>query len=180
MKTRLVLALCFVVISSSSFAQSKTTRELKEKYGNARSLFAYKNTLRMYNLKEDKALDELIDNIEKIMLLMIEKPASFNSAEYKKLVSKYKTEQFEEAMTSRADGKTFDIMIKGKADKIDGMLVMVTDKEMLYVLDIVGYIALDKVSGLYNMIEQTKGFSDMLREFEDMKGPKKHDDDNSN
>jgi hypothetical protein len=56
------------------------------------------------------------------------------------------------------------------------MLVVVNDDKMLYVLDIVGYIALDKVSGLYKLIEQSEGFSDLLNEFDDDKGPKKKDD----
>jgi hypothetical protein len=178
MKTRLVLTACFVLVSLLTFAQSKTTRDLKEKYTDSRSLYAYKNTLRMYNIKEDKSLDELIDNIEKIMLLMIEKPANFNSAEYKKLVGLYKTDKFEEAMTSRFEGKSFDIMLKGKNNDIEGMLVLINDDKMLYILDIVGFIALDKVSGLYKLIEQSEGFTDILKEFDDDKGPKKKEDNN--
>jgi hypothetical protein len=176
MKTRLVLTACFALASLLAYSQSKTTRDLKEKYTDSRSLYAYKNTLRMYNIKEDKELDELIDNIEKIMLLMIEKPANFNSGEYKKIVGLYKADKFEEAMTSRFEGKSFDIMLKGKSNDIEGMLVVVNDDKMLYVLDIVGYIALDKVSGLYKLIEQSEGFSDLLNEFDDDKGPKKKDD----
>src|SRR5690349_558209 len=121
MKTRLLLTTCFALASLLAFSQSKTTRDLKTKYSDSRALFAYKNTLRMWNLKEDKEVDELIDNIEKIMLLMIEKPKTFNSTEYKKLVGLYKTEKFEEAMTSRFEGKSFDVMLKGKDNDIDGM-----------------------------------------------------------
>lgn len=175
MKIRLVLTLCFAVASLATFGQSKITRDLKTKYPDSRSLFAYKNTLRMWNIKEDKALDELIDNIEKIMLLMIEKPANFSSTEYKKLVTQYKADKFEEAMTSRFEGKSFDVFLKGDND---GMLVLVNDKEMLYVLDIVGFIAMDKVSGLYKMLESTDDFSKMLNTFNDDKGPKKDEDHN--
>ncbi len=176
MKTRLVLTVCFILIGMVAYPQSKTTRDLKEKYPDSRSLYAYKNTLRMYNLKEDKALDELIDNIEKIMLLMIEKPANFNSGEYKKLVGLYKADKFEEAMTSRFEGKSFDVMLKGKNEDIEGMLVVVNDDKMLYVLDIVGFVALDKVSGLYKLIEQSEGFTDILKEFDDDRGPAKKKD----
>jgi hypothetical protein len=58
------------------------------------------------------------------------------------------------------------------------MLVVVNDDKMLYILDIVGFIALDKVSGLYKLIEQSEGFTEILREFDDDRGPKKKEDNN--
>jgi hypothetical protein len=175
MKIRLLLFVCFILVTSASYSQSKTTGALEKKFPDSRALFAYKNTLRMWNIKEDPELDALVDNIEKMKLLMIKKPKNFTSAEYKKIIGDYKIEKFEEAMTTRYEGKSFDVFLKGKDKDIDGMLVLINDTEMLYVLDIVGYIALDKVSGLYKMAAQSEDFSEMLNQFQDK--PKKDDND---
>src|SRR4249919_2069291 len=94
--TKIVIVL--VLISSSSFGQSKTTEALSKKYTDAMAFFFYNNTLRMLNQKDDKGFDELIKDIEKMKLLMIKKAKDFN---YKKITSDYKAEEFEEIITSR-------------------------------------------------------------------------------
>src|SRR6186997_3580655 len=87
--------LCF---SMGANAQSKTTEELAKKNSEALSLFFYNNTLRMLNQQEDKDFDALIKDIEKMKFLMIDKKTSFDNGGYKKLVSSYKAESFEEIM----------------------------------------------------------------------------------
>jgi hypothetical protein len=156
----------FLTLGTASLAsaQSKTTNALQEKYSDALSLFFYNNTLRMINQKEDKAFDELIKDIEKMKFLMIKKSdGDLNASEYKKLVSDYKAESFEEAMTSRHNGKNFDIYVKEGNSK--GMLVLVNDDENLYVLDIVGSIALNQVTKLYNSIDESSEIGKRIRSF---------------
>src|SRR5688500_9414885 len=130
----IVLAL---LISSAALAQSKTTEALHKRYSESMSLFFYNNTLRMLNQTDDKAFDELIKDIEKMKFLMIDKAQSFTGADYKKLVSGYKGEAFEEIMTSRFQGKNFGVFLKESGGKTKGMVVLVNDSSSLYVLDIV-------------------------------------------
>src|SRR6478752_8519840 len=104
----LILILVFPFFVS---AQTKTTEELDKKYEGL-SLYFYKNTLRMLNQKDDKDFDELIKNIEKMKFLMIDKEDKFGKNDYKKLVSEYQAESFELGMTSRYQGRTFDIYLK--------------------------------------------------------------------
>jgi hypothetical protein len=146
-------------------AQSKTTEALEKKY-NAMAFFFYNNTLRMLNQQEDKAFDELIRNIEKMKFLMIKKTAeTMNAESYKKVVGDYKSESFEEIMTSRLDGKNFDIFVKEKDNKTKAMLVLVNDEKNLYVLDIIGSIALNKVTELYKTIDSSSDIGKRIREF---------------
>lgn len=181
MKTLSLISSAVFVFSlafTNSFAQSNTTEGLQKNY-HSRPFFFYNNTLRMINQKEDKAFDELIKDIEKMKLLLIDKPGGFASADYKKIVSDYKKEAFEEAMTSRFEGKTLDIFLKGKDKKVKGVLVLVNDKETLYVLDIVGSIALDKIGSLYKTIESSSDIEEVLKGFSkkhDGKGDDKKDD----
>ena len=162
---RIILLITFCCAGLGAHAQSKTTEALHKKYSDAMSLFFYNNTLRMINQKEDKALDALIKDIEKMKFLMIQKPAGFTTADYKKLTADYKKEAFEEMMTSRLEGKTFDVFAKEKDGKTKGMLVLVNDQENLYVLDIVGRIALDQVGQLYKTLDSSSEIGQKIRDF---------------
>src|SRR5918993_842036 len=119
-------------------AQSKTTEALHKMHSDALSLYFYNNTLRMLNQQEDKTFDELIKDVEKLKFLMIDKGTGFGTAQYKSLVSGYKSESFEEIMTGRYQGRNFDVFLKDDDGKTEGMVVTVSDSTSLYVLDIVG------------------------------------------
>lgn len=179
MKNLLLFVAVFVY--ASAFAQSKTTETLHKKYSESLSLFFYNNTLRMLNQNDDEAFDELIKDIEKMKFIMIDKGTTFSNADYKKLTSGYKGEAFEEIMTSRYQGKNFDVYLKEKSGKTLGMVVLVNDSSSLYVLDIVGSIALDKVTSLYNTIDQSTDVGKKIKNFNsrnDEPGKKKDEDEN--
>lgn len=149
--------------ATTLYAQSKTTSKLEEKYSDSFALFFYNNTLRMINMKEDKEFDELIRDIEKMKLLIVKKDS--RGIDYKKLVTDYKSESFEEIMTSRHEGKSFDIFLKEKGGKTKGMLVLVNDTDNLFVLDIVGSIALDKVTKLYSVLDDSNDIGKKIKGF---------------
>ncbi len=151
---RFSVILLFVVLSFGASAQSKTTQLLQDQNKDAFSLYFYQNTLRMLNQVDDKEFDELIKDIEKMKFLMIVKDANFSGTDYKKLVSDYKKESFEEIMTSRYEGKNLDIYLKEGKER--GMVVLVNDSTNLYVLDIVGQLALNKVTKLYSVLDNSQ------------------------
>jgi hypothetical protein len=161
----LIFTVFGLVASVLAIGQSKTTEALHKKHDDALHLFFYNNTLRMLNQSEDKAFDEVIKDIEKLKFLMIKKEESFVSADYKKLVGEYKAESYEEMMTSRLDGKNFDVFMKDGKGK--GMLVLVNDDENLYVLDIIGSVALDQVTKLYSTLDES---SDIRKKIENFTG----------
>jgi hypothetical protein len=159
------------VFVSLAFAQSKTTQTLDEKFEGL-SLYFYKNTLRMLNQKDDPAFDELIKDIEKMKFLMIDKGDSFAKQDYKKLVTDYKSESFEEMMTSRHEGRTFDVYIKDKKGSSMGTVILVNDSSSLYVLDMVGTIDMSKVTSLFNAIDENSDIGKQIKNFT-KKGDKK-------
>lgn len=147
-------------------AQSSTTEALHKKHHDALSLFFYNNTLRMLNQTEDKEFDDLIRDIEKMKFLMIKKDAeSFGSSDFKKLISDYKAESFEPIMTSRHEGKNFDVYLKEQGGKTKGMLVLINDSTNLYVLDILGRIALDKITKLYSTLDESADIGRKIKAF---------------
>lgn len=159
-------------VISSAVAQTKTTENLHKKNEQAFSLFFYKNTLRMLNQKDDKAFDELIKDVEKVKFLMIEKK-NFTAADYNKLVSGYKSESFEEIMTSRFEGRNFDVFLKEKSGKTQGMIITANDSSSLIVLDIVGSVALNKVTSLFSQINDNSEIAQKIKAFTSDKDEKK-------
>ena len=149
-------------------AQSRTTSELHAQCDDALSLYFYKNTLRMLNQSGNKEYDEIIKDIDKMKFLMIDKPAyNFGPVEYQKLTSKYRSEQYEEIMSSRLEGKNFDVFLKEKNGITKGMVVLANDSTSLYVLDILGKVELNKVTQLFNTIDNNAEIAKMIKAFTD-------------
>jgi len=158
----LILLLALPVFVS---AQTKTTEELDKKYEGL-SLYFYKNTLRMLNQSDNKDFDELIKDIEKMKFLMIDKSKSkFVDADYKKLKSSYGSEQYEEMMTSRYKGKNLDVYIRQDNGRVKGTVILVNDSSSLYVLDILGRVALDKASTLFKTLDESTDLGKRIKDF---------------
>jgi hypothetical protein len=158
-KSILTIAMLFAV--TLSFAQSKTTEALEKEYG-GRAFFFYHNTLRAINQKEDPALDALIENVEKLKVLLIDK--GDRAINHKAILADYQKENFESAMSSRVDGKTFDIFLKGEKET-EGVIVIVNDATTLFVLDIVGSIALEHASKLFKTLNESEDIANQLKAF---------------
>jgi hypothetical protein len=163
--------------TSWASAQSPVTEALYKKHSDALTLFFYNNTLRMLNQTNDKDFDALIEDIEKMRFLMIKKTNGFATGDYTKLVTDYKSEQFEEMMSSRYQGKNFDVFIKEKNGVTKGMLVLVNDAESLFVLDIVGRIAMDKITSLYKTVNENSEIGDKIKSFANKDDKNKDDKD---
>lgn len=152
MKNILPIALLFV--TSVCFSQTQTTNKLSDAYS-SRTFFLYNNTLRMVNQGGDKDFDELIKDIEKMKVVWVnKKEKSFGAEQYKKLVADYKAEKFEEIMNTRYEGKSFNAYIKEKDGDTKGVVVTVDDGENVYVMDIVGKVAINKITSLFSSLDK--------------------------
>jgi len=159
-----IVALMLLVSSLQAWSQTKTTEALQKTHRDALAFYFYNHTLSMLNQKEDPGFDELVKDIEKMKFLVIDKDQNFGSSDYKKLVSSYKSEAYEEIVTSRVDGRNFDVFLNEHNGKTKGMIVTVNDSSKLYVLDIVGSIALTKITSLFNTIDGSSDIAEKIRE----------------
>lgn len=159
---------CLMSFSHQVNGQTETTIALHNRFNNALSLYFYKNTLRMVNQAESKEFDDLIKDIEKMKFLMIDKASdSFSSSDYKDLTSGYKGEDYEEIMTSRFEGKNFDVLLNERNGTTKGMVILVNDSSSLYVLDILGRVELNKVTKLFREIDDSAEIGKMIKAFSD-------------
>ena len=120
----------------------------------------------MLNQKENKDFDELIKDIEKMKFLMIDKlKSNFDDSQYKKLKKDYQSESYDEMMTSRFQGKKFDVYIKEKDGRVKGTVILASDSSNLYVLDIIGRVALDKATSLFNSLDNSADIGKRIKDF---------------
>ena len=168
MKT--ILTLLLIGIFSFSSGQTKTTQAVDDKYDGL-TLYFYRNTLRMLNQKEDKDFDELIKDIEKMRFLMIDRANSkFTKEDYKKLLSGYQGEEYEEMMAGRYDGRNFNVFLKEKNGDVKGTVILASDSTSLIILDILGKIALNRAPDLFKAID---GSTDIGKKIEGFLGKDK-------
>lgn len=162
---KIICTLLLLSCVSLAMAQTKTTTALDEKYEGL-SLYFYKNTLKMLNQTDDKEFDELIKDIEKMKFLMIDKNESkFSKEDYTKLLAGYKSESYEEMMTSRFEGRSFDVYLQEKNGEVSGTVILANDSTNLFVLDIIGKIALDKAPALFKTIDSSTDIGKKIRDF---------------
>lgn len=166
MKKLLLFLVALSFISVIGFSQTKTTEDLDKRFEDGLSLYFYKNTLRMLNQTDSKEFDELIKDIEKMKFLMIDKTkVKFSNADYKKLLSGYKGESYEEMVTSRFQGKNFGVYIKDIGGDVKGTVILASDSINLYVLDIVGKIAITKATELFKTIDESTDIGGKIKDF---------------
>ena len=162
---KVLFALILFCSVSLVSGQTKTTQALDDKYEGL-TLYFYRNTLRMLNQTEDPSFDELIKDIEKMRFLMIDKTKSkFEQADYKKLLTGYAGEEYEEVMTGRYDGRNFDIYLKEKNGDIKGTVILATDSTSVIILDILGKIALNKAPELFKAIDGSTDIGGKVKVF---------------
>lgn len=168
------------LLSFAGWAQTKTTVELDKKY-EGMSLFFYKNTLKMLNQTDDKDFDALIKDIEKMRFVMVNKSKEkFSDSDLATLKKSYHHEGFEPVMTSRFEGRNFDVFLRESDGNVKGTVVLASDSSSLYVLDILGKIALNKVGSLFSTLDSSTDIGKKIKDFASGgkdKKKKKEDDD---
>jgi molybdopterin-guanine dinucleotide biosynthesis protein len=164
---KLAFSLAILLAMTTAQAQTKTTDALQKEV--EATVFAfYKNTLRMINQTESKEFDDLVKDIEKMKLLMIDKAVNnFGIDKVKGLVSGYKKEGYEAIVTSRHEGRSFDVYMKDKAGKTVGTVVLVNDATDLYVLDILGSVPVSKIPEFFSTLDASSELGKKIKEFAD-------------
>jgi hypothetical protein len=92
----------------------------------------------------------------------------------------YKSESYEEIMTGRYEGKSFDVYMNEKNGDVKGTVLLLNDSDGLMVLDILGKIPLDKAPELFKAIDNNTDIGKRIENFVKKDDPKKKDQDSKN
>jgi len=160
--------LCLMLGAGLASAQTKTTEALDLEVDGL-SLYFYKNTLRMLNQGDDKNFDEMIKDIEKMRFLLIDKiEEEMGPEEVRDLKGKYVTEAYEEVMSGRFDGRNFDVLVRETNGSIKGTVILASDSSQLFVLDILGKVALEKVPDFFKALDENSDIGKKVKDFMDV------------
>ena len=147
MMPRILLMSLVFGLQVNAFAQSKAMANLSDATaGDSFSLVFYYSTLKMLIPEENMELKEVIRDIEKIKFMSLDIPfeeldPSVRSNVYEDLSA----EDYEEALSMRtSDGKA-RIFIRGEGPNTKGIFMVMDMDDSGIVLDIKGYIPVDKL-----------------------------------
>jgi hypothetical protein len=161
--------ICLLAVVGTS-AQTKTTEDLDLEVDGL-SLYFYKNTLRMLNQSDNKDFDEMVKDVEKMRFLLIDRVSEgLDAKEYVALKDRYAKESFEQVMTSRYEGKNFDVFVREADGKVKGTVILASDSSQLFVLDILGKVALEKIPAFFQSLDANSDIGKKIKDFMDVDG----------
>jgi hypothetical protein len=68
-------------------------------------------------------------------------------------------------MSGRFDGRQFDVFLRETNGNVKGTVILASDSASLYVLDILGKVALNKVSSLFNTLDNSTDIGGKVKDF---------------
>ncbi len=143
-----------MTLSHLAIGQSKSTQKLHEKYDDAFTMFFYKSTIKMLESDKTKEFMEMVKGIEKAKILKVDKyEREFDEKDIVEYKDGIKDEDFEEVMSIRQKDGKFNVYLKEKNGVTKGIIVTLDSEDQFSILDIVGEIALDKISTLTDKMD---------------------------
>ena len=153
------LLLLLILFPSLAFSQSKVMRNLADEFPDARVLMFYHSTLNMLNLEDDPEFAEMIRDIEKIKVLIVEKSSSDDKkgavADLKLDLGKY---DFEELMTINSKDYDIGVYINDDDGDIEGFFFIMNEEDSLIAVDLVGSMPVSDVGMLIDKMKQANDF----------------------
>ncbi|MGK7390532.1 MAG: DUF4252 domain-containing protein [Candidatus Cyclobacteriaceae bacterium M2_1C_046] len=150
-----IVIVLLIAITGPAYAQSRTTQELHEKYEDSFYMFFYKNTLKMLNQDDNEEFAALIEDIEKMKFLRIDKEKhKFDRKAIRGLMQQYQDDEFEELMSMRDKDADIKVYIKEKDQITHGLVMLINETDNLAILDIKGAVPLNKLASLYDKVKQ--------------------------
>ncbi len=151
---KIIALIALMILSHLAIGQSKSTQKLHEKYDGAFTMFFYKSTIKMLESDKTKEFMEIVKGIEKAKLIKVDKfERDFDEKDIVEYKDGIKDEDFEEVMSIRQKNGKFNIYLKEKNGVTKGIILTLDSEDQFSILDIVGEIALDKISTLTDKID---------------------------
>ena len=151
---KIIALIALMNLSQFAIGQSKSTQKLHEKYDGAFTMFFYKSTIKMLESDKTKEFMEIVKGIEKAKILKVDKyEKDFDENDILEYKDGIKDEDFEEVMSIRQKNGKFNVYLKEKNGVTKGIIVTLDSEDQFAILDIVGKIALDKISTLTDKMD---------------------------
>ena len=151
---RIFLVLILLTCGTTVLAQTDATQELHEEYDGAFTLFFYKSTLRMLNMKSTQEYYEMVKDIEKAKFINISRDEDRDyQSDLKEYQANLNAEGYEAIMTMRYDGNDMNIYEREEDGESQGMVLVVFAPDYWIILDILGRFDMQNASKLIGTIQ---------------------------
>lgn len=171
------LFLLLLVSSFSLYGQANPVDDLFDKYSGKEGFTAIYISSRMFQMIAGADLDEeeltqLVGRLKSIRILTVEDSLINNRLNfYKELESKLDFSKYEELMVIKEGGKDIKFLIRGKANRVDELLMIGGGAGSNILISIKGDLDMDNIS----KISRTIGIKE-LENLERDQGKKKNDE----
>lgn len=153
MKYLLTIVLLFNLTALS--AQSTTVADFREQHSTSQDYFLYPSTLRMVNLDKNPDLYQLVHDVEKLQILLFDRPTVDRSA-VQNLRQGIRKEAYEELISFRQKDSQITVYARGDSPQLEGVVGMVDNQQTLALIDLTGFVDLP---ALVNLMQSGYDFS---------------------
>ena len=136
-------------------AQSQAVADFREQYATSQDFYLYPSTLRMVNLEKNPDAYQLVNDVEKLQVLLFER-ASINRPALQRLQQGIQDEAYEELMSFQEKDSQITVYAHGESPQLDGVVGVVDNKQTLALIDLAGFIDLPS---LINLAQSDYNFS---------------------
>ena len=145
MKYLLTFVLLFNL--STLLAQSRSVADFKEQHTTQQDFYLYPSTLRMVNLEKHPAMYTLVNDVEKLQILLFER-ASVERPALQKLQQNIRGERYEELISFRQKDSQITVFARGGSPQLDGVVGVVDNDQTLALIDLAGFVDLPSLMEL--------------------------------
>ena len=145
MKYLLTLILLFNL--TTLLAQSTSVAAFHEQHATSQDFYLYPSTLRMVNLEKNPDAYTLVNEVEKLQILLFDRQ-SVDRPALQKLQQGIRDEAYEELISFRQKDSQITVYARGDSPQLDGVVGVVDNKQTLALIDLAGFIDLPSLMNL--------------------------------
>ena len=153
MKYLLTLILLFNL--STLLAQSESVADFREEHATSQDFYLYPSTLRMVNLEKNPDAYRLVNDVEKLQILLFDRNSVDRTA-LQKLRQGIQKEAYEELISFQEKDSQITVYARGYSPQLDGVVGVVDNQQTLALIDLAGFIDLPS---LMNLAQSDYNFS---------------------
>ena len=142
-----LLTLVFAFSLTSLLAQSQTVTDFREQHNTSQDFYLYPSTLRMVNLEKNPDAYRLVNNVEKLQILMFER-SSVDHSDVQQLRQGIREEDYEELISFQEKDSQITVYARGDDRELDGVVGVVDNQQTLALIDLAGFIDLPSLMNL--------------------------------
>ena len=140
-------------------AQSRTVADFREQHATRQDFFLYPSTLRMVNLEKNPDLYQLVHDVEKLQILLFDRPSVDRSA-VQQLREGIRGEAYDELISFRQKGSQITVYARSDSPQLEGVVGLVDNRETLVLIDLEGFVDLP---ALMNLMQSGYDFSTVTK-----------------